>query len=165
MESFLNKISEYNLFNYLLPGFVFIYLVEKQYAVVVLHEQILVNLFVAYFIGMVISRIGSVLVEKLYKTLRIVKYSEYKDYLVAEKEDKKLKTLVQENNTYRTMCALFFMLNVIFIVFCIKSNFINVFSVYDVVNILMLFLFSLAFRKQTDFIRRRVEGVLRSTNN
>ena len=165
MESFLNKISEYNLFNYLLPGFVFIYFVEKQYAVAVLHEQILVNLFVAYFIGMVISRIGSVFIEKFYKFLRIVKYAEYKGYLVAEKEDEKLKTLVQENNTYRTFVSLFIILNAFVIVFYIKNNFQYDQSYFDYLNAVMLILFTLAYRKQTTFIRKRVERSLAKTDS
>jgi len=160
MESFLNKISEYNLFNYLLPGFVFIYLVDKQYGFVLLHEQIVVSLFIAYFIGMVISRIGSIVIEKAFKCLRIVEYADYKDYLAAEEKDEKLKTLVQENNTYRTFTALFFILNFILLVLYLENGFERVLDVYDYVSFFMLVLFSLAYRKQTDYIRKRVARVL-----
>lgn len=157
MEGFLNKISEYNLFNYLLPGFVFIFVVEKFYSFDFLHEVVLINLFVAYFLGMVLSRIGSIFIEKSFIAINFVRYAAYSDYLSAEKEDSKLKILVQENNTYRTFVAVFFILSSIALIQFIGGACQESLEIFEYCNLVLLVMFSAAYRKQTSYIRTRVE--------
>lgn len=72
---------------------------------------------------------------------------------------------MQENNTYRTFVSLFIILNAFVIVFYIKNNFQYDQSYFDYLNAVMLILFTLAYRKQTTFIRKRVERSLAKTDS
>ena len=67
---------------------------------------------------MVISRIGSIVVERLLKLLQVknkatkekepyLKFTPYKDYIEAEQNDSLVKILNETNNTYRTIIAVF----------------------------------------------------------
>mgnify|MGYP001578418121 FL=1 len=52
MKEILDKISPYNLFNYLLPGVIFALIVEKLTSHPLLGEDIATNAFIAYFDGL-----------------------------------------------------------------------------------------------------------------
>ena len=57
------KVSEYNLFNYLVPGSVFLVAWRYVSGAVPFENNLLLFLLTAYFIGMVLSRIGSLIIE------------------------------------------------------------------------------------------------------
>ncbi len=79
MKELLDKLSSYNLFNYLLPGTVFVAAAQRISAHTFKDENIVVELFLYYFIGMVISRIGSLTIEPALKILKFIEFAEYKD--------------------------------------------------------------------------------------
>lgn len=160
MEAFLSKISEYNLFNYLLPGAVFVYLMDMFGDAHLLHENILINFFMLYFVGMVMSRVGSLVIEPVLIKVKFIRYAPYEDYLKAIKVDEKIPTLLLENNTYRTFITVFTIAPIILIhtLLC-ESMWAESAGVWICIAILVLFLS--AFRKQTNFIRRRVEVAIR----
>src|SRR5947209_8137066 len=59
MKELLDKLSSYNLFNYLLPGTMFVAGAQRISDHKFKQDSIVVELFLYYFIGLVISRIGS----------------------------------------------------------------------------------------------------------
>ena len=65
MEKLLEKLTSYNLFNYLLPGIIFSVLLEKTTNYSIIHKDILIEAFLAYFIGLIISRVSSLIIEPL----------------------------------------------------------------------------------------------------
>lgn len=111
-QEIIDKISRYNVFNHLLPGAIFSIWVTEFTEFNMVQSDILSNLFLYYFVGVVLSRIGSVLIEPVLKCVQFVKYEPYDKYLLAAKDDQKIETLVEANNSYRTflsvfLCALF----------------------------------------------------------
>ena len=155
MEAFLSKVSEYNLFNYLLPGAVFVYLIDMFGDAHLLHENVLINIFMLYFVGMVMSRVASLVIEPILLKIKFIRYAPYKDYLKAIKVDEKIPTLLLENNTYRTFIAVFTVAAIILIYESLCEHILNK-GAGVWVCIVMLILFLSAFRKQTDFIRKSV---------
>lgn len=102
---------------------------------------------------MVASRLGSLLIEPLYKKLRIVKYASYEDFKNAEKtKDKdKLNLLLEQNNMYRTMVG-------VFIISIVGKPLVPFMTKNALVFfIILIVIFSLSYRKQTSYIRKRVE--------
>ena len=75
MNDLLAKLSSYNIFNYLLPGALFVFAVHFLYGWQLKTPNLIVEAFGYYFIGMTISRVGSVIVEPVFKWLKIVEYS------------------------------------------------------------------------------------------
>ena len=157
MDKFIDKISSYNLLNNLLPGAVYIFLINILFGVNILENNLIENLFVYYFIGMVISRVGSVVIEPLCIRMRIVVYADYGDYLKASLKDNKIDILTETNNTYRTILSLCVMLMVskIYLVLSKKILWFSSNSSF-VIIVALLILFLLSYRKQTSYIKKRV---------
>ena len=83
MKDILEKISSYNLFNYLLPGVLFVVILEKFTTYSFVQENLIVGAFVYYFAGLVISRFGSLIVEPLLRKISFLKFADYEDFVSA----------------------------------------------------------------------------------
>ena len=152
MNDLINKISSYNLFNYLLPGAIFVVFVEYSTDYKILHENMILNAFLVYFIGLVISRIGSLIIE--YPLKKIVPHEKYSDFIDASSRDKKIETLSEVNNMYRTFISLFILL----LIFKICDSFwgwIKNYTFY-ILAVLLLIIFVAAYIKQTKYVGKRV---------
>ena len=106
MKEIINKLSSYNLFNYLLPGTVLVALTEAFTSFSFPQVDLLIALFLYYFIGLIISRIGSLFVEPFLRWTRFIRFADYEDYVEASKSDSTIETLSEQNNMYRTLCCL-----------------------------------------------------------
>ncbi len=158
MKEIIEKLSTYNIFNYLFPGFVFIYLLNITTTYKISFDNIVYELFFAYFIGVVISRIGSNLIESILKIIKFVRFVDYPIYIKTSKTDSKIEILSEVNNMYRTLCSAFFILLVINIIelfpaIRILDNYLDLIIIF---LILILFLFS--YRKQTKMIKDRADN-------
>ena len=159
MNDILNKISSYNLLNYLLPGAVFS-VVAELFGLIPAPTEIVEKLIWFYFVGMVISRLGSLILEPLLKKMAFVKYSDYADYLKAYQVDGKLEVMVEASNTYRTLASAFAALVLCFCWTSLASYFAISTNVQGGLTVLLLFiLFVVSFRKQASFITKRVERI------
>jgi hypothetical protein len=157
MKDILEKISSYNLFNYLFPGVIFAVLAQRLGIITLPKSDIIVLAFLYYFIGLIVSRIGSLLLEPLLKRLKIVKYASYSDYLKACDKDTKMPGMVEANNTYRTLAATFLAL-MLSIIVSWAADFFG-FSAETrelILAAVLFFLFVFSFRKQSAFIVNRV---------
>lgn len=159
MKDLLDQISSYNLFNYLLPGILFVciskYLTDYNF----IQDNDFVGAFLYYFIGMVISRFGSLFVEPILKRISFLKFADCKSFIIASKKDEKIELFSEVNNTYRTITALFIVLLLLKIYnhFHVLWNIsINITHLIVVVLILVIFLFS--YRKQTNYITKRIKA-------
>ena len=158
MEKLLDKLSSYQLFNYLFPGIIFINLIDLLTSIQILYDRVEFIIFLYYIVGMILSRIGSVAIEPLYKGFCWVVFAGYKDYIEASKQDSKIDILSMENNTYRTLIATFVSL---LVVYCLDlaqwfRDFNDSKYAVPVYVVLLIVLFSFSYRKQTSFVRRRV---------
>ena len=158
MAELLDKLSSYNLFNYLLPGIVFAVVASKFTHYSFLGYEILIAAFIYYFMGLVISRFGSLVIEPALKHIGFVRFAEYKRFVVASKKDQKIELMSEVNNTYRTLCSLFVLL--LFLKLyeqtAVKWPVIDRFGIAILV-LLLLVMFAFAYRKQTEFVRKRIE--------
>ena len=157
MQELFEKISSYNIFNFLLPGTVFAYASDRFTQTEFVQNDLLIAVFVYYFFGLVISRVGSLLVEPLLKRSGFVTFADYTDFLEALKSDPSIATLSEVNNTLRTMISLsLFVIGTIAYdrLAGVSSNF-SAYAPY-VLLVLILVLFLFAYRKQTTYIATRV---------
>jgi hypothetical protein len=159
MKDLLDKLSSYNLFNYLFPGIIFSF-ASKEITSYSFHQKdIIIGVFVYYFIGLVISRIGSLLIEPFLKKVNFLKFSDYKDFISASKEDKKIELLSEENNMYRTICSLFFLLLFLKFYELLGSIFqpLNDFAPF-ILALFLLAVFTFSYKKRTNYIAKRVNA-------
>lgn len=157
MSELLKKISSYNIFNYLLPGILFAVLGEELSDFTFIHDDIILGLFIYYFEGLVISRIGSLGLEPIARRLGIVSFASYDDFVEASKDDDKLEVLSETNNMYRTLTALAICLLLLKGVDAAATTIVDRDAVVIVSLILLAGLFLLSYRKQSQYIKKRIE--------
>ena len=158
MSEILEKLSSYNIFNYLLPGTLFVVLGDVFTSFSLIQKDFFIALFVYYFIGLVISRFGSLVVENVSRRTKFVKYAEYGEFISASNTDPKISELSETNNMYRTLSALFFVLLVLVIfdkyIFLWYPLLKSTAPYFLLVLFFAMFLF--AYRKQTAYVVKRV---------
>lgn len=159
MKDLLDKISSYNLFNYLFPGILFAVFADKTTSYVFLQENFVVGVFIYYFIGLVISRIGSLLIEPILIKLSFLKFADYKEFVAASKKDSKIETLSEVNNMYRTLSSMFLLLLFLELYESIETSIPMLKNRTFLVLTGALFgLFLISYRKQTSYITKRIES-------
>lgn len=160
MKDLLDKLSSYNIFNYLLPGIIFAVLVEKLTSLKMIQPDIVVAVFFYYFLGSVISRVGSLLIEPALKKIGFVTFADYPDFISASQADPKIEILSEANNMYRTFVAML-VLAAVFKAYDYVENVCPIVAIlspyFMLAGLIALYLFS--YRKQTQYITKRVEAV------
>src|SRR5581483_3466221 len=157
MKDILEKLTSYNLFNYLLPGVLFAVIAEKVTRFSFKQQDIIIGAFVYYFIGLVISRIGSLAIEPILKWVKFVRFADYQDFVVAARTDMRLEVLSEQNNSYRTLLSAFLLLLMLKLYDQLSSTFPAMTQHQTIVLLAALsVMFIFAYRKQTRYITRRV---------
>lgn len=158
MKELIDKLSSYNIFNYLIPGILFAAIAKEFTLYNLIQENLIIGVFVYYFIGLVISRFGSLIIGPLLKKISFIKFSDYSDFISASKKDPKIDLFSEVNNMYRTLSSMFMLIFLLMLYGPVESIF-PVFRRYKsyvlVISLLIMFLFS--YRKQTNFINNRIK--------
>lgn len=157
MEKIIEKLDSYSILNNLLPGAAFAYLFEYIFEMDIVREGIVENLFIYYFIGMIVSRIGSLVVEPLCKKIKWVNYADYSNYIKASKKDDKIDVLSEVNNSFRTlfsMCLILITTNVYMLI----VSWLEIPQTYNkfIILVVITLIFAVAYRKQTKYVADRV---------
>ncbi|MBB3967182.1 hypothetical protein [Rhizobium metallidurans] len=157
MNDLIAKLSSYDIFINIIPGAVFVFFLSSAGLYTLQSDTIVGNLVLYYFAGLIISRIGSVIIEPLLRASGFVKYNRYSDFIIASEKDAKIQTLLEASNLYRTVIALI-------LVCAIASSWDLIASwipfekrtwiLVGCVGLAALFL--LSYRKQNSFIFKRV---------
>ena len=170
LAQIVEKISSYNIVNNLYPGILFVYVLKIMFGTNLLSNNWVENLIVFYFVGMVLSRIGSIIIEPIMKKIKIIKYAPYQDYVKASSIDPLVGTLSETNNTYRTLlstfiCVFVYKLGASINEVCLKNKITFLQENKDwILLTLLVLLFVFSYVKQTSYVRKRVESVLKRKN-
>ncbi len=159
MNELFNKLSSYNIFNYLLPGILFAIFAGEIIHHSLVQRDVLTGAFLYYFLGLVVSRFGSLTIEPILKWLRFVKFADYKDFVLVSQKDPKLDVLSEVNNTYRTLAALFSLLLLLKLYMKLEARFPGL-KDWDITIMagLLLIMFLFSYRKQTAYITKRINA-------
>jgi hypothetical protein len=158
MDKFLNKLSEYHFIQSLVPGMIFTYCSKMFYGVNFLTDKPVYDFIVILIVGLIISRIGSVIVEPLLRKVKILNFCKYTDYIEASQKDSIIRNLSETNNLYRVIIATFLVLLVekLYLFFSKKFIWLNDWT-YLIISFLLIVLFIFSYRKQTNYIKKRVD--------
>lgn len=157
MKELLDKLGNYNIFNYLLPGVLFAAYIDWATSVKLLQFNLVVGAFIYYFLGSVVSRVGSLLVEPALLRLGLIEFAPYEDFVRVSKIDEKLEVLSEANNMYRTICALAFSIGVIS-AYQFAASYLSFLQRVTPAAVIggLFFVYLAAYRKQTAYIRKRI---------
>lgn len=163
-ESLLERLSSYNILNNLIPGAFFVFFGKLLNVISLPLDGVVERIFVYYFCGMIISRIGSLVIEGIFEKVKWIKYVPKAEYVAAVKKDARIESLLETSNMYRTCAGLFLTLGIV------KgySTLVELLAIPGCVTawlvvILLFILFSASFVKQTRHIASRVDAANKST--
>ena len=153
----MDKISSYIIFNYLFPGVVYCLFNQYFFGFGIYQENVVLGVFLYYFVGLTISRVGSIFIGPIVNKVASVRFSDYSDFIDASQKDPKIEMLSEVNNMYRTIISML-------LCFILTAMIVDVLKVFPTLSkygeyaapasLLLLFVFS--YKKQTEFIRKRV---------
>lgn len=159
MKELLDKLSSYNIFNYLLPGVLFTVIAQKITELNLLQENLIIGAFIYYFIGLIISRVGSLIVEPILKKTNFVKFAEYSDFVKVSAKDAKLEVLSESNNMYRTFIATFLLLVLLKIYYIASEKWMVLTEIGNwILIVLLIVMFLFSYKKQTKYITKRINS-------
>lgn len=157
MIEIIKVLTNYNIFNYLFPGVVFVFLLKWITKYDLSQTDIVIGAFCYYFVGIVISRIGSLVIEPVLIRMRFIPKRDYARYVKASKNDIKVELLSEVNNMYRTMLSLFVCLaivkgyEIVADVFSFRPEITPV-----LIGCILIALFLFSFRKQNGYLEKRI---------
>lgn len=156
MDKIIDKIDKYNLFTNIVPGYLL--LMFNIYYLKIENINIGEQIIISYFIGQTLSRLGSIIGQKILFKFTKEKGESYDKYIIASDKDTKIATLMQERNMCRTFCVLF----VICIIEIILTKIININSVKsDIILIILLFIllviYAISFCKYNKYVLDRIK--------
>ncbi|MDD4591236.1 MAG: hypothetical protein PHG06_12550 [Parabacteroides sp.] len=160
MSSILEKLDSYQILTNLLPGAFFGLTLKFFYEITLPTENIGEDIVAYYFMGLIINRTGSLVVEPVLKKLRFITYAPYPDFTKAAKLDSKIDTLSEMNNYTRSLLTCVLLLPVMRILQVLSLKWAWFTSNWEwsaVALLVVLLLFS--YRKQTNYVRKRIEAV------
>lgn len=160
MTDFLNKLSSYNLFNNLLPGILFVVLLSHFTEYRVSQDNLLLSLFLYYFIGLTISRVSSITIEPFLKKIKFVIFRDYKLFVNANQKDSKLDILVETNNKFRVLLTMILLVILSKVFYSLN---LNCFKLSENTQQYLLLIFTaiiylFAYRKQTNYVTKRIDA-------
>ena len=159
-KDFADKISSYNLLNFLLPGVVFAYLAQNLLGWPAIDENLIVAFFFYYLYGAVLSRIGSIVVEPLMPVLKMRAF-DHRAYTEAKKIEPDAAIYLETANMYRTFAAMFVVLLAGLI---LKSADVALpldapwFQIAGMAVLAGLFI--LSYRKQSNYVGKTIDTAL-----
>ncbi|WP_449077970.1 hypothetical protein [Ruminococcus sp.] len=160
MSNIIEKLGAYQILTNLLPGIFFSLCLEFLFDISLPTENIVEDIVIYYFIGFIISRIGSLIIEPFLKKINFIKFAPYNEFLKALKKDSKIDTLSELNNFLRSLLTSVTLLPLVKLgqELSIKCPCLSEFYVWIIlIVIFLLFLFS--YQKQTNYVRKRVDVI------
>ncbi len=163
LEKLLEQISAYELLNNLLPGALLYALLSRHTGYQFKVDNVVLEIFIFYFIGLVAGRFGSLVIEPVYKKLGIINTADYKDFIAASKKDSKIEALSSKNNMYRTFIAVL----VLYAIWRIVDWIVVIYPILRpwfirIGVVLLILLFSFSYRKQTKYVFDRINTQIKN---
>ena len=157
MKEIIQKISSYDIFNNLLPGIIFVTIINMVTTYTLIQENIFIGIFFYYFIGSVISRLGSIIIEPIFR--RFMTFAHYHEYISAAKSDPDIKMLLEKNNMFRSLIALFSLLIFakLYNIASIKWTFLASILPWILITSIVV-IFGVAYVKQTAYVFNRINN-------
>lgn len=158
MEKIIDKLSSYHIFNYIFPGGLFLILCNNYLNIKVEQDKFIYFFFMAYFIGIIINRVSSLVTEKIIYFVFKIKKESHENYIKATRKDEKIEILMQDINMYRSICTMLIILLIIKVA--------KMFGLYQLIDkdflivllfIILIIIFICAYIKQTKYVISRVK--------
>lgn len=161
MIGIIEKLNSYQILTNLMPGAFFGLGIKFLFGLMLPTQNVGEEVITYYFMGLIINRIGSLVVEPILKKIGFVRFAPYSEYTKTEKLDSKIITLSEMNNYTRSLLTSVLIFPIIGVLQVVFAKWIWLSTGWRIwVIALLILLFLLTYRKQTEYVRKRIE-----TNN
>lgn len=106
LKSLSEKLSAYQLFNFIYPGAVFLGILSYKGVPLGMLKEIWWFLLASYFLGMTISRFGSIVIESTCLKFGWIEKYDIKRYADNIAKNSFTAILLELTNIYRTICSM-----------------------------------------------------------
>ena len=106
LKSLSEKLSAYQLFNFIYPGAVFLGILSYKGVPLGMLKEIWWFLLASYFLGMTISRFGSIVIESICLKFGWIEKYDIKRYADDIAKNSFTAILLELTNIYRTNCSM-----------------------------------------------------------
>ena len=160
LEKIIEKISAYEILNNIIPGTLYVVLTEKLTSFTIQTDNLWANFVLFYFSGLVIGRIGSLVIERFLKWKKRLQFESYEKYVNAEQKDEIVRELSTINNMYRTYTAV-----ALSLFLTVAFSFLwEVIKGYDwsspmIGCVILMTIFEKSYIKQTSYVASRIQTI------
>ena len=166
MSDLVQKLGTYQILTNLLPGVLFVWLLRLLFQIEIPVTNFVEGIVAYYFAGLIINRIGSLIIVPILTTpigkskSRLINYAPYVEYISAAKYDTKIDALSEVNNCFRSFLTTALLLPVTYGLFRLYAiwPWLQEYWAWAIVAFLII-LFYFSHKKQTKYIRERVNKV------
>ena len=158
----VDKISSYNIVTNLIPGVVELESLRATDLPLVSSKDLPTWLVLAYILGLLSSRVGSLIAGPAIRKFLRPKQNSYKDFIDACRIDQKIEILQETNNGYRTFigcCICYFLITALF--YAMEMLGLDNRTKVAIGVAVAMALFTFSYIKQLRFISDRVNIVSR----
>ncbi len=154
MSELIQKISAYDLVNTLVPGGMLVYAMRPLGYLGPESTDVFVEVVLAYLLGLVGSRVGSLILEPLAIKFGLI-WRDYPAYVAAQKSDKGLVALTTIANMYRALAGSMLVLAVLALGTLVPAAYhVWLLVGYGIAYFALLLL---AWLKQDGYVKKRIE--------
>jgi hypothetical protein len=158
LKDVVDKVSSYNIFNYLLPGFLFNAILCKTTHIMECKDLEMTLIVLMYFEGLIISRIGSMVIEELLLKYGLIKKINTDVLFTKFKNNSKLEVIFEAMNMYRSLASMTILLSLFtFYDITINRQYSCLGLVYTLLEFLLFVLFVFSFVKQRNKVLHCLE--------
>jgi len=108
MKLLFDKLSSYSVLGRIFCGAVFAVLADKFLNYSLIQQNVVTGICFYYFLGLIISKIGLLIVEPFLKKISVLRCANNQDLLSAAEKDEKFEILLKMSSIYRSLGALFY---------------------------------------------------------
>jgi hypothetical protein len=163
IDKILERISAYEFLNNIIPGIIYAVLTEKLTPFQLQTNNVWIDLVLCYFVGLIIGRVGSLVVERFLKWRKKLNFASHSEYVEAEQKDQFVREMSMINNMYRTYTSLALCTAITvgfsFIWPLIKGRYWSRSILIVVACIILIVIFSKSYIKQTNYVVSRVKTI------
>lgn len=154
MNEIIQKISAYDLMNTLVPGCLLTYSLRLLGFLDLGSTDVLAEVVLAYLLGLVGSRVGSIVLEPLAVKFKCIRH-DYSAYVIAQRRDERVTSLTTVANMYRSLAGSMLVLAVLALGNLVPASYRT--WLYLGYGISCFILMLLAWLKQEGYVEKRIE--------
>jgi len=152
-----DKLDAYNLVANLVPGAALTYAVHFSQFPTPSPDDLGAFLLVSFVAGVTANRLGSLILDPLLRKAKFLRPKDYRSFLIREKDDQKLDSLVANSGLYRT----FFTAGAIYLLalaFSAITTYLTKQGLFTAFVIAGMVVFLFALKKEDGYIHSRIEA-------